>query len=311
MAYSRWQVTCPPATYHLPYPMKLGTNKHLLDKQKIVRRTQARRRAGLFFILVLLVVGGVVWLLHRPQMRLQTISVHGTSLVPSEAVLTLARAELDGKYAYLVPRDNFLFYPREKLKASIFANYLRVASIAITEESRTALSIVIREREPEAVWCKKTTDLILPTEQEEPVTSPKSSSCYYVDATGLLYDVAPTFSGSVYFEISGVIGDAPRLGSRILPIEMMHRVIHLRALLSGVGIASKALSISSGYNFTLHTSDGWRLLFYGDALPEELIERISTVLDSEMFIELMKKKDNPLSYIDLRYGNKIFYMFTE
>lgn len=53
-------------------------------------------------------------------------------------------------------------------------------------------------------------------------------------------------------------------------------------------------------------NSGWALLYATSTSPADIISRLSTALNSEA----LKNRDlNTLEYLDLRFGNKIFYKF--
>jgi len=280
--------------------MKLGTNKHLLDKQKAARRLKKKRLALFSVVFFLIIIGLGVYILQRPELRFQKVEVLGTNIIKKEAVLSVVEEEIGGRYAYIIPRNNFLVYPQEKLQASLRDSFLRIEDLTITEKSPRELEILIKEREPVAIWC-----------DGEFGDESTVGFCSYIDKEGLLYDEAPTFSGPVYFEIYGSVGKAPVLGGRILDPKTLEKIERLRQLLRVEGVEIVALTIEPVVSLRLHIHSGWQIFILNDSDSQLVADRLRTILNASSFLEKLVEGENQLEYIDLRYENKLFYKFRE
>jgi len=277
--------------------MKLATNKAILEKHHALRRQRNLRRVLLLFgcIFAFLLVG--VFTLRLPSLQLQTVEVVGAVTVPAAEVRAIATKTLTGSYGYLIPRRSFLLYPAAELREQIMTNFLNVGRVSLTEVSPERLLITLEERSPEGVWC----------EQEFTLAAPRH--CYYMDGAGLLYDKAPEFFGPVYFEWYGFLKQPPQLGESLLPAEDMALVTVFRQELLRLEIEPIAITIRPDTSYELMTSKGWRLYFERGGDPEPLVTHLRATLTSDVFTERLTERGNALDYIDLRFGQKVFYKF--
>src|SRR3989338_737777 len=140
--------------------------------------------AGLTFLALLSFLSGI------RSLNIQAIDVQGNEVVSSEYIRESAESILNGKYFGLVPKSNFLIYPKSEIVEAIRDKWKRIDELEVEIASPTRLQISIKEREEAHTWCRELGD----------TTENKTEQCYFMDKDGYIFDEAPFFSGSVYFK---------------------------------------------------------------------------------------------------------------
>ena len=89
-------------------------------------------------------------------------------------------------------------YSDSGLTAAITSHFTRIASVHTELDGLTTLQVAITERTPAALWCG---------ESYEPVAEMRE--CFFLDVQGLVFAVAPQFSGNAYVAFYGPLEDTP------------------------------------------------------------------------------------------------------
>ena len=164
-----------------------------LRELKRHRRNIFLAKIGLFIIGAVVVLGGLSLLSRSQGLNISSIEISGNKITDADDIRASVEEDLAGRYFWLFPKTNFLFYPKNKIQINLYNKFKRLTSIAISAKNETTLFITVSERVGLYTWC----GVILP-----PVTEP-SQKCYFMDETGFIFDEAPYFSGNVYFKFYG------------------------------------------------------------------------------------------------------------
>ena len=83
----------------------------------------------------------------------------------------------------------------------------------------------------------------------------------------------------------------------------------IRELLPTLAIEHISLILAMDKKYTLVTDPGWSILFGPTSTAGDMVEHLRTTLASDVFTKRLPDRENGLDYIDLRFGNKVFYKF--
>lgn len=148
----------------------------MVNRRKAILETPKRRRrrrkryvwiAAFYTVLFLIVASLIVGFFYIPFFRISDIAVSGTVEIDAEAVKSEARAVTSGNHALVIPRDNFFFYPKSKIEESIKNNFRDVSEVKVDRRGFHAADIAIKERAPHALYCL--------------------STCFFIDSEGYAY----------------------------------------------------------------------------------------------------------------------------
>ncbi len=243
-------------------------------------------------VLALIVVGGFAWFSRAAAFRITSVSVSGNKIVDADMLQALAEKDIDGAYAGLFARSNSFIFPKNKIEDDALRAFPSINSIDIHAHGHV-LEIKISERKPAYVWCSG-----MPGDTA-------SRSCSFMDDTGFIFSDAPDFSNNVYFIFYGGISADHPTGQHFLSPEEIAAFAGFKTELDRQGIVITSLVVrDDGVREAALLGHG-KIIFKAsdDLLPVahslELLKRDTQILSP--------KATTTLDYIDLRFGNKVYY----
>ena len=268
----------------------VSTGSTLASENFLEKKRRVRRKKLLVSITVFLVLAGfIIFFLRADTLRIVEVNVFGNEAVSSASVISVVADELSGYYFWLIPRDSTFFYSEKGMKETLFHKFPRFNSIETSLVGLQTLELVVSEREPIALYCD----------------SVAASSCYFLDETGLIFDIAPTFSEGVYFTYSlGTPLEFP-LGKEFVPREEFWELDGFVRNLLNLGIEAKALEISSR-KYTLILSTDAKIIWNKDSNFSLIYSNLEAFLNSEE-IATQENFLDTLKEMDLSIENKIHW----
>ena len=131
----------------------------------------------------------------------------------------------------------------------------------------------------------------------------KIIQCAYIDKNGFAYTEAPNSSGTLIVRIAvnqeTITIPSPLIDSSL--IATMAGLIEKLPDAAGVGVARFELFSQMVSEFRVKTSAGYTLFFRRADDLENALHVLKTVLED------IKERRNQLEYVDLRFGNKVFF----
>lgn len=263
-----------------------------------------RRRAHLSLFLLLLAAltisaVGIHWLSYQPQLSIEQITIEGTRMVPPELIRSYVESQLDRAGSSFISPRNIFLYSKGAIEKHLAQEFARVRSAKLSRPSLMSRTLVvsIEEHEAFAKWCAS------------------ADRCYLMDDTGYILDTADassTESVSTQYVFSGGIGDATgSLASTSVEIPIgrtfvsahVPGILSLLQLLGQSGFSPQGANVVSDEDFVVPLSDGFILKASFGANANTLVKNLQLVLSSDD----LKGKEDQLEYIDLRFGNRVYY----
>lgn len=261
------------------------------------RRRRARSLATLALLVFLsAVVYGVSLASHLPQFSIQEVEIKGVQKMRENLVRAYVEAQLyDGSYAFFSHSNIFLVSYAE-IEQAIRAYFPRVEEAHVSRDSllASAITISIDEREAFARWC-----------------DPSVASCYLMDREGFIFAPASTSTPLVenpyifYGQISSASSSANMepVGKTYLP-DAFSALSELLARLDQAGFVAHTIS-ESGEDIVIGLDHGFDLYLSFDDDLDTTLENLKLALSSET----LRNRETELEYIDLRFGNRVYYKF--
>lgn len=263
------------------------------------------------------VVSLLAYLSHLESLNIGNFEVSGHRVIDVEELETAAREQLAGKYLFIFPKSNILYYTKNSLEDGLKDKFKRIKEISFSIKDKRTLQISLTEREPKYTWCGV----------ELPLSDANDSAhtCYFMDDTGYIFDKAPYFSGEVYFKFYGMPqvsdvgrptsdGDFDPLGSHFFG-QNFGQFILFRDVLVNMGMKPKSLYVNKDKDVEIHLSRGQsvaeepKIILKTDTDFKNAAENLDAAMDTEPLKTDFQKKYQTLQYIDLRFGNKVYYRF--
>lgn len=259
------------------------------------RRLRARVIIGVL-ILIIFAIGifCLSWFLSRPFIVINDVAVSGNSLVADDEIKAAAKNILAGSYFGLFAKSNIFLYPEKIIQKTLAAAFPAIKNVRGNLKNWQTLQLSVEEREPFALWCQ----------------SADSANCFYIDKDGLIFSVAAVFSDNIFLKFTGgqiTASSSPIVGKNFLPTDEFHRITFFLDFLSPLGLTPIIFEASTdGYQISL--KDGSRLIIGAAADLSVILKNLETILRSDNLKKALARGGG-IDYIDLRYGNKIFYKF--
>ncbi len=270
--------------------------KDLLTSPKFRQKKRRRLLLRLFLVIfsIILIVGSVSYIFSSSFFTIQTIQVEGASRIPKEDIESIVKNDIAGKYWHLISRSNSLFYPKNVLQADILQKFPAVETISLSLSSPTILSVRISERVATALWCKENND--------------KKESCYLVDNSGLVFADAQDASGDGYIRYSGGdLGDTP-IGKNFLSPSLFQNLALFVSSLQSDHLDGVSIFVRPDGDFEITLLGGQKILLGTQVSFDRSLENLASFLNSPDTTWKPGQIPATVQYIDLRFGNKIFFL---
>jgi hypothetical protein len=254
---------------------------------------------------------GCVYISRISIFQINRVEVIGNKVVDTEAITEIAQKEMVGKYLWLFPKINILLYPRNAIKKELSNNFRRLNTINLNIKTKNTLQITVTERTGVYTWCGPARNMT------DTTGITKAEKCYFMDENGYIFDEAPYFSGEVYFKFYGLtnIKDSSNPVGSSFGEKDFKQLISFKNVLVNLGMKPTALYSSEDGDIHVLLSGGItgktgpEIILKADSDFGVMAENLQAALSTEPFQSDFKNKYSSLVYIDLRYGNKVFYKF--
>lgn len=270
----------------------------LSHHEEYLRRKKKRRYifiGSLIFVLVS-IISILSYIAHRKEFRIVNVNLFGGVLVTEDEVQAKTFEFLNGSYFWLFPKNNAFLYPKSRLEDYLKEKFKRIDTIDISLKNFQRLSVVITERKHFAIWCKGLPKLEVDEEQ-----------CYFMDKNSTIFAPAPNFSGDAYFKYYGLLLEENPIGKEYISSSTVFYDI------SRFVDSAKKLTLRPQYvlakgnsEYMMKLSSGTDILFDTKESIAKTSENLSLLLSTDA-LSTLDKSNLPIEYIDLRFGNKLFY----
>lgn len=264
-------------------------------------------RAGIVIVLAAILFVALGGISHRPWWHIDTIRVDGAVIVSRDDIRTFVQQEVQGNYFFSYARDNSYLFPKKEIERVLLEKFPRLKTALAWRVDAHTIAISVSERKPYALWCQ----------DERLLDQAESPTCWFLDDQGFVFDVAPTMSEGVYLEVYGTldgkVGDSP-IGAVVPRARFEHTDSFARILRDEVGVPQRIiLKDGDEFDILMQSSKtylalaGAVLRLKDDMKADETVRSLRAAMGEEFpgGVPLKKK----LLYVDLRFGNKIFFGF--
>lgn len=228
-----------------------------------------------------------------PAVQLTDIRVSGLQTLDERDVRAYLGAALGEKYLLLFPRSSYFLAHTGILAKGIRDAFPAIADVEMEKEFPRTLTVRVTERKFWGILCNTLQDA-------NPV------QCAALDETGFAYESAPLPQGNLLLIVES---DRPSLepGKTRMDEELVREMQALqqkiREAIGGEVARFEVRDRVSG-EIRARAADGFMIWFKrGDDISNAM-RVLKKVLDAE----IGNRREN-LDYIDVRFGNKVFYKF--
>jgi len=274
----------------------------MYSRKTIIRKTRQKktvekgrlfaRKMAFIFVGLLFITGILAWQSGNEKAIISEINISGNEVTNEKDIREIAQRGISGKYGWLFHRDNVFIYPKRNIEKGLFAFDKRIQEINIYRDSLTGIAIEVSERKPRYVWCESVS--------EEETTD----NCFFLDEEGYIFAKAPQFSGSVFFTFHALREfTTDSIGNNLFEKSEFEKFIELKNKLGKFNFEPVEFIEKEKGDFDILLKNGVNIMFNKNQDIDVQLENLNSV------VETINSSDKQLEYIDLRFGNKVFYRF--
>lgn len=267
-----------------------ATSAPISPRQPRLRTRKRRQRLLAACVCVLVgagVVGGLGGVSHLERLAVQDVHVQGAKeIIPAEIAATVESGMQHNAFKLFSARNIFL-YPKNAIEQSLSHNFPRIKTVSIGRETLLAQAVIVtlEERAPYATWCNK------------------EAACFFMDATGFIFAPSDTeHAPETSYIFKGGLTHGDAVGQSFLRTRI-DDVVALMELLKDAGYESAGITVENETDFTVHLIQGPDIYVPFSTSAESIVHNLVTALESESLIGKLET----LTYIDLRFGNRVYF----
>lgn len=267
-------------------------------KRETLRTKRRRRRLVILAVSVVLLLGvgyGISYASYLPKFTIQSFEVQGAKELQPEVIRTQVEAVVFDGISRLFSRANIFLYPKTEIETSLKEKFPRIESTSISREALFATTVLvsIKERESFARWCPSTSL----------GAGELGGTCYLIDRAGYVFAPYATSTNTVspYVFHGELSATTSPLGQTYLPGKLSS-LLALADQLGQDGFTPREVSVE-GKDFSISFGQGFELRASFGVNVAELVRDLDLVLTSDS----LRDKQSQLEYIDLRFGNRVYY----
>lgn len=268
------------------------------------------RKLIIWGILFLIVICALSFATRIKRLNITEIQVSGNKVIDTDKIIESTQKITSGYYLWLFPKTNIFFYPKSRIKNELANEYKRLNNINISL-SKQKMNISVSERTPEYTWCGIT-----------PSSTADQEDCYFLDKEGFIFDKAPFFSGEVYFKFYGntepkkdLPAQAGDPNGSYIGKGYFDKLIALKDVLKDMGVKPVVIYVEDGEDLKIFLSrdkiltNGPVIIIKKDADFQKIAENLKAAIETDPLKTKFKNEYANLEYIDVRFGNKVYYKF--
>jgi len=260
-------------------------NTDYQNPRKKINASKRKKKVILITIIFILLIfiSGSVFILIGPQFRISQIEILGLKNIKRESIEKIIDEELNK--GIIFKHNNIFLFNINTIEQNISKTYI-LESFEIEKSFNPAqISILLEEKVSALTYI--TTD-----------------ECFNIDINGLI--IEPCNELSVEFiQIRDESGEKLYAGDLALYKQTIDYIIKLDDEISAQGIEVRTYKLPSRYSSDLRvvTDKGFEIYFNKTLTIEEQLKKFNIIVREEIGPD----KLNTVQYIDLRFGEKVFY----
>lgn len=270
---------------------------------------ERRRRWRIFLsvfipVLIAFLVTGAAYLTHWSAVAVSKITVVGASAVSPETLVESVNESLSGNYLGFFSKKNIFLYPGRSIEAALLARFPRLKQADLSIEDFHTLRLSVEERKLYALWCGASAP-----QNTNVATSSLAANCDFLDENGFIFSPAADFTGAVYMHYYGPYlssASSSPLGSQFLPAHEFKQLDAFLRALESLSLSVVGAALISDKDAEVLLERNARLLVARSSDYSAALDNLRSALSSDVF---EKNSMANLEYLDLRFGDHVFYKF--
>lgn len=285
--------------------------KHIINSPRVMEMKNARqkKRKRAFFaalICLLLLLASLILLARYSKFRIASVEISGNKVVETSDILANVSSSLAGYHFFIFPKNNIALIPEKEIVQNLEQNFNRLTNIKIKLKAGNVLALSMTERTGSYTWCGEGF-----TEGQ----TLAQTECYFADDAGYVFDKAPYFAGDIYFRLFGNLDNTNKKNGYFAQKDFENYITFKKALenmtLKPIALYHKSDGETEFYlKHENEPPSAPKIIFNQSDNILKVIENLQSAMNAEPLKTDIKTKYDKLLYIDLRFGNKVYFKFS-
>ncbi|MEK7604836.1 MAG: hypothetical protein AAB442_03515 [Patescibacteria group bacterium] len=260
------------------------------------RRRLRRRRIGIATgFLLLLLLATALYELNQDFVRIKRVQIVGADQSLADLVTPL----LTGSFLGLIPHDSILFFPAGKIRAALLDHHPQIATVSLSRDGLTGLTVEIQNRIPIAQWCGETS-LAHTLASSSPTVI---EDCYFFDASGVIFGTTTSEqvvnSFTFYEPHPAAAAVQSYIGTTLPSADLLPAAFDFARQLAAFGSPVRAIIFRDGEVDNL-LENGTRVTY---VLGDEQ-SAFTTLTSARGQIPI---QEGTVEYVDLRFDGRVYF----
>ncbi len=243
------------------------------------------------FLLVLTCFAWTYFIFFSSFFSIKYLIIDNSEYIPQSAVRSAIEAQMQSTRWYLFPEDNVFLFNQKSLDNILRRMYI-LDELTIQKLYPDTLQVTLKEKVSSVLWTNR-------------------DKTFFVDLQGIAFkeissqELTNFLKTKQYPVVQDAVHDAVEQGDKVIEPDALGDLIYASQRLPedpGIGIRTLTYTSNLPQEVEITVDEGWKLkASLGHSAMEPQLKKLST-----LFHEKLKER-NTIAYIDVRYGDKIFY----
>lgn len=260
------------------------------DQLKLKKRKARWTRLGLLAGVVFLFLIGLAYLaFFAGGFDLRAVEVVGNQHVSGTQLLETIDAQTNEKWLLIIPRrNNRWLISYDQIAFNLLDHFPELVSVQAYHRTNHVLVVKVTERQPAGIWCLD-----------------QAKFCYFFDTHRTAYETTGLTEGYLFITIHDQRQQPVNLGETVMTAEWWDDIQKINQWLRAGSITPAYFNISTSVadEFTVHTDQGWDVLF---SRATDLNKQTLALL-KYLKTKLTPEERANLQYVNLRVPDRIYY----
>jgi cell division septal protein FtsQ len=296
----------------------MQTNPYQSAKLRDKKRKQKRLKNILIISVAVFIFSLVVYLLNASFLSIQQIIVDDVEYSNRNDIELAIKEKIEGRYLGMFSRSNALIFSRTKIARDIKSKFPSIKEVDVDLKGFTTINVQLEEYASTALWCDVpvtpastlTHDVNEDGEDVEKisvipqvVSSFSSSNCFFVNDEGVIFSPAKFDSNNDVLKTFGKITSDP-VRQSYADKKTFQELIEFSKLLRRLNIVADEIWTTNGEVYAFVTKEKVKIYIDSQTDIGKLFDNLETVIKRDA---INKAQFSNIDYIDLRFGNRVFY----
>jgi hypothetical protein len=232
---------------------------------------------------------------------LRNIEVVGTETISSEDIVKNIKQSMEGEYVYVIPKTSIFFYPKSSVYENLLRTFPKIDTIESEIEGTSKIKFSVKEKIPSVVVCEG-------FREDE-----SSSSCYFSDMTGYIYEKVDQQFDGVYFKYYlNTSSTTLTVGSNFIEKDRFSKLQEFVEGINDTIVPATGILIADDGSYELYIQNrdlSTAVVYFDDRTSfEKTLQNLSVFLANANSKKIGVETIPNFEYINLRFGNNVFYL---